>query len=96
MIIWAATSGSVWMAVAATPVGIANGFVAAWALGRLAIGYLDSRMVDVFSRIRYGRIFRETTGGLLDQLAATTLKGEQEALAAKQKERDKKLERSRG
>ena len=34
-------------------------------------------MVDVFSRIRYARIFRETDGGgMLDALATSTLKGE--------------------
>jgi len=95
IILWAAFSGSPWVMAASVVVGIANAFGAAWLLGRIAIGYLTTRMVDVFSRIRYGRVFRDKGSGLLDQLAATTLKGEQEALAYKQKERDKKLERSR-
>ncbi|MCP2637182.1 hypothetical protein K0817_011495 [Microbacterium sp. HD4P20] len=95
MIVWSATSGSTPVMIATAIVGVLNGFVAAWLLGRVAIGYLSTRMVDVFSRIRYGRIFRDTGSGLLDQLAASTLKGEQVALEAKQKERDKRLERAR-
>jgi ABC-2 type transport system permease protein len=95
MIVWAATSGSPVVMIATAVVGIANGFAAAWLLGRVAIGYLSTRMVDVFSRIRYGRIFRDKGSGLLDQIAASTLKGEQVALEAKQKEREKRLERAR-
>lgn len=95
MIVWAATSGSPVVMIATAVVGVANGFAAAWLLGRVAIGYLSTRMVDVFSRIRYGRIFRDKASGLLDQIAASTLKGEQVALEAKQKEREKRLERAR-
>ena len=50
-------------------------------------------MVDVFSRIRYGRIFRESGSGVLDWIESSTLKGEQEMQAAKQKERDRKIEK---
>lgn len=95
MIVWSAVSGSLAVMVATAVVGVLNGFAAAWLLGRVAIGYLSTRMVDVFSRIRYGRIFRDKSSGLLDQIAASTLKGEQVALEAKQKEREKRLERTR-
>lgn len=95
-IVWAAVSGSPLVLALAVVVGVVNGFGAAWLLGRIAIGYLRTRMVDVFSRIRYGRVFAEAPRGegLLDWVAQTTLKGEQELLAAKQKERDKKLARA--
>ncbi|WP_188755296.1 hypothetical protein [Microbacterium album] len=96
MIVWSAVSGELWVMIAAAVVGVLNGFASAWLLGRVAIGYLSTRTVDVFSRIRYGRIFREQGGrGVLDVLASATLKGEQEALAAKQKEREKRLQRTR-
>lgn len=91
MIVWAVVSPTWPVLTAAAVVGIANGLGAAWLLGRVAIGYLDSRMVDVFSRIRYGRVFRESSRGLLDSLAATTLKGEIQYAEQKQKERDKRL-----
>ena len=81
--------------VAAAVVGALNGIVAAWLLGRVAIEYLSTRLVDVFSRIRYGRTFHERTGdGLLDWIAQTTLQGEQKMQAAKQKARDDKLARA--
>lgn len=99
MIIWAAVSGSPWPAVASIGVGILNGVAAAWLLGRVAIGYLSTRMGDVFSRIRYGRVFRrgdDRDRGLLGRLAASTLKGEVAAAEAKRKERERKLDRARG
>ena len=77
------------------PVGLINGIAAAWLLGRVAIEYLRTRMVDVFSRIRYGRTFSErTSDGLLDWIAQATVKGEIKMQAAKQKARDDKLARA--
>ena len=68
---------------------------AAWLLGHVAIEYLRTRMVDVFSRIRYGRTFHErTSDGLLEWIAQATLKGEIKMQAAKQKARDDKLARA--
>ena len=57
MVIWAANSDSGIIVVVAALVGVVNGIAAAWLLGHVAIEYLGTRMVDVFSRIRYGRTF---------------------------------------
>lgn len=95
MIVLAATAGEGWMLIALPFVGILTGFGAAWLFGRIAIGYLSTRMVDVFSRIRYGRLFRESSGGVLGVIESTTLKGETEYRQQKQQERDRKLERAR-
>jgi ABC-2 type transport system permease protein len=79
---------SAWVTAAAVLVGIANGWVAGWLYGRIAIAYLQNRMPDVFSRIRYGRIFRETEGtGFLDLIERTTLKGEQRLAEQRMKQR---------
>ena len=95
MVIWAANSDSGIIVVAAALVGVVNGIVAAWLFGRVAIEYLGTRMVEVFSRIRYGRTFAEDSGGgLLDWIANTTLQGEQKMHAARQKARDDKLARA--
>lgn len=92
MIVWSLLAGSTWLVVASIVVGILNGVAAAWLLGRIAIGYLNTRMVDVFSRIRYGQIFREDGAkGILTSIEAVTLKGEQQLRAARQKERQRKL-----
>jgi ABC-2 type transport system permease protein len=77
-----------WITVGAILVGIANGWFTGWLFGRIAIAYLQTRMPDVFSRIRYGRIFRETEGsGILDLIERTTLKGEQRLAEQRQKQR---------
>ena len=95
-IVWAAADGSPLTAMLAAVVGVLNGVGAAWLLGGLAVRYLRPRMVDVFSRIRYGRVFQEAPAGdgVLDWVAETTLKGEQAMRAAKQKARDDKLARA--
>lgn len=84
---------AVWTAPALVAVGIANGVGAAWALGLVTIGYLDKRLPDLFSRIRYGQVFRAgkpRTGwaGALDWFESSTLKGEQQAKELKQKQRE--------
>ena len=82
-----------WTAPVLVAVGVANGFGAAWALGLVTIGYLDKRLPDLFSRIRYGQVFRtgevrSGLGGMLDRFESSTLKGEQQAKELKQKQRD--------
>jgi len=95
MVIWAANSDSGIIVIVAALVGVLNGIAAAWILGHIAIEYLGTRMVDVFSRIRYGRTFSErSSDGLLEWIAQTTLKGEIKMQAAKQKARDDKLARA--
>jgi ABC-2 type transport system permease protein len=97
LIVWAAASGSALVAGLAAVVGVLNGVAAAWLLGSITIGYLHNHMVDVFSRIRYGRVFRENPdAGVLGWIAQSTLKGEQNFQAAKQKERDQKLAKMAG
>jgi ABC-2 type transport system permease protein len=96
-IVWAAASGSALVAGLAAVVGLLNGLGAAWLLGGITIGYLRHHMVDVFSRIRYGRVFREEAdAGVLGWIAQSTLKGEQSFQAAKQRERDQKLAKVAG
>ena len=81
--------------VVAALVGVLNGIAAAWVLGHIAIEYLGTRMVDVFSRIRYARTFSEgTSDGVPEWIAQATLKGEIRMQAAKQKARDDKLARA--
>jgi ABC-2 type transport system permease protein len=95
MIVAYTASPSAWLATLMIAVGLVNGFGAAWLLGRTAIGYLTDRLPDLFSRIRYGQVFRETsTAGALDWFESATLKGEQEAKARKQKERAERVARS--
>jgi ABC-2 type transport system permease protein len=83
-----------WTAPVLVVVGLANGFGAAWALGRVTIGYLDKRLPDLFSRIRYGRVFRADDtrragwAGALDWFESSTLLGEQKAKELKQKQRE--------
>ncbi len=48
---WGYASGSPWLAV---PVGLLNGALAWWALGRATTAYVRPRLVGVFMRIRYG------------------------------------------
>ncbi len=95
-VVYAATTGSTAAAVLVAVVGVLNGWAAAWLLGTLATGYLRTRMVDVFSRIRYEQVFRDgEDAGLLDWIARTTLRGETRAKELKQQERDKRLARAR-
>lgn len=84
-----------WTAVLAVAVGLANGLGAAWALGRVTIGYLDRRLPDLFSRIRYGQVFHTGGNGLLDRFEASTLKGEQEARKLRQKQREAQRAKAR-
>jgi ABC-2 type transport system permease protein len=91
-VVAAALVPSPWITVGAILVGIANGWFAGWLFGRIAIAYLQTRMPDVFSRIRYGRIFRETEGsGILDLIERTTLKGEQRLAEQRQKQRGQRV-----
>lgn len=94
MVVWSAIAPSTGLFVATAVVGIVNGVAAAWLLGGIAIRYLSTRMPDVFSRIRYAKIFREPTGGVLDAIATSTLAGEVQAAELKQKEREKRLDRT--
>jgi ABC-2 type transport system permease protein len=94
MIVWAAINPSPVVGWLAAGVGVANGVAAAWLLGSIAIGYLRTRMGDVFSRIRYGRVFTEDgSAGMLGWIAQATLEGEQKLQANKQKQREQKLAR---
>jgi len=87
VVVWALVAPSAAVSVVAVAVGVLNGWLVAWLYGRIAIGYLADRMPDVYSRIRYGQVFRGQKTGVLDWLAKTTLKGEQQMLARRQKER---------
>lgn len=82
------TPGSVpWWAVL---VGVLNGGVAYWALGRATISYLRNRLPTLFSQIRYRR-FDDDDRGALANLARSSQKAEDEARAAKEKQRREKV-----
>lgn len=97
VIILSVTMPSPWLTAATVVVGILNGWFVAWLFGRIAIAYLTRRMPDVYSRIRYGRVFHGESSGVLDWVEKTTLSSEQKMLADRQKERqDKIAAKSRG
>lgn len=48
---WAYAAGAPWLAV---PVGLLNGGLAWWLLGRLTTAFLRPRLVGTFMRVRYG------------------------------------------
>lgn len=83
---------SVWLSIATVVVGALNGILGAWLLGAVAIRYLTTRMPDVFSRIRYGKVFRDQTAGVLGWVESSTLAGEQQLQAQRQKEREARIE----
>lgn len=92
VIVGGLVTASTWLAVLAVPIGAANGLLAAWLLGRLAIAFLSDRMVDVFSRIRYAQVFRRgEPNGVLEHIEQLTLKGEQQLHARRREERAARL-----
>jgi ABC-2 type transport system permease protein len=95
MIVWSQLTGAPALIAAAVVVGLLNGVAAAWALGRVAIDYLSDRMPDVFTRIRYARVFHDADDdGVLAWVEKTTLKGEQDLADQKQKQREARLARA--
>jgi ABC-2 type transport system permease protein len=77
---------SPWLTVASVVVGVLNGWLAAWLFGNFAIRYLTTRMPDVFSRIRYGQVFRDKEDTVLGWVESTTLQGEQKLVAQRKNE----------
>lgn len=73
-----------WLAVV---VGVLNGVLGYWLLGKITINYLSGRLSALFTRIRYGRNDDGTTPGLLGTLESSAQKAEQDARAAKEKEK---------
>lgn len=82
---------SVGLSVAGVVVGLLNGGTVAWLYGRIAISYLDRHMPDVYSRIRYGQVFRSGSEGVLGWVEQATLSGEQQMVARRRKERREKV-----
>ncbi|MEE2036809.1 hypothetical protein Q8791_06190 [Nocardiopsis sp. CT-R113] len=72
-------SGLPWLAV---PVGLLNGALAAWWLGRVAYRRLEARLPETFTRIRYGKAIALRTvpedGSWLDRLERTAIAGNAE------------------
>lgn len=95
-VVWAALEQTALSAAVVILVGVANGLLAGWLYGGIAVLYLRRRLPELYSRIRYGRIFLGTAAGMLGWLEASTLKAEQQAARAKQKEREDRLARTRG
>jgi ABC-2 type transport system permease protein len=78
-----------WLAVA---VGIANGGLGGWLLGRAAVGYLTPRLPTVFTRIRYARRESPADHGLLARLEAASQRSEDAAQEATVKQRRARAE----
>ncbi len=76
-----------WGPWAAVLIGVLNGALGYWLLGRLTIGYLTDRLSSLFTRIRYGRNDAGETTGLLGALETSAQKAEEDARAAKEKEK---------
>lgn len=72
-------AGAPW---AALPVGVLNGLLGAWWLGRVAHRRLAGRLPETFTRIRYGREVAlqavPERGSLLDRLERTAISGNEE------------------
>lgn len=78
-----------WTAPAMVAVGLVTGFGVPWLFGRVTSAYLERRLPDLFSRIRYKQVFREGPArGVLDRFETTTLKSDQEAAERRRKERE--------
>lgn len=52
VVAWTWGTGGAWLAVL---VGLANGLLVAWVLGRIAYRRLEARLPETFTRIRYGK-----------------------------------------
>lgn len=76
-----------WGPWAAVVVGMVNGWLGYWLLGRAVIGYLDGRLPTLFTRIRYGRGDSGAPAGLLGRLETSAQKAEENARAAKDKQK---------
>ncbi len=81
-----------WGPWAAILVGVLNGGLAYWLLGKITIGYLTDRLPTLFTRIRYGRNDDGKAAGLLGTLETSAQQAEEEARVAKEKV---KMERAR-
>jgi ABC-2 type transport system permease protein len=72
-------AGTPW---AALPVGVLNGVLAAWGLGRIAHRRLADRLPETFTRIRYGREVAlqalPRRGSWMDRLERAAISGNQE------------------
>lgn len=82
-----------WLAIA---VGVINGWLGFWLLGRLTIGYLADRLPTLFARIRYGRNDDGAAAGLIGSLESSAQKAEEAARAAKEKERADRAKKRQG
>ncbi|MGO1975546.1 MAG: hypothetical protein ACTH2Q_21535 [Propionibacteriaceae bacterium] len=85
-----------WLRWAAIAFGLASGFVGYWLFGRMAIGYLETRLPTVYAGMRYpGDREAFDGGGLLGRLESSSQKSEDTARAAKEKEKKAKAEARR-
>ncbi|MFC7623391.1 hypothetical protein [Microlunatus sp. GCM10028923] len=73
-----------WLAIV---VGMISGWLGYWLLGRMTISYLTDRLPTLFTRIRYGRNDDGAATGLLGSLESSAQKAEEDARAAKEKEK---------
>ncbi|MGP4113629.1 hypothetical protein ACTWP5_22310 [Streptomyces sp. 4N509B] len=75
-------SGTAWLAGAAILVGLANGVLVAWLLGRIAHRRLAARLPETFVRLRYGRSVasqQQPSGrGWLDAMERNAIRSNQE------------------
>ncbi|WP_152362236.1 hypothetical protein [Microlunatus speluncae] len=76
-----------WGPWAAVLIGLLNGALGYWLLGKITISYLTDRLPSLFTRIRYGHNDAGQSTGLLGALETSAQKAEEEARAAKEKEK---------
>jgi ABC-2 type transport system permease protein len=73
--VWLGLQGMPWLAL---PIALANGALVTWFLGRVAYRRLETRLPEMFTRIRYGKAIAAQAvpgsgGSLLDQLERSAL-----------------------
>ncbi|MVA74674.1 hypothetical protein GC722_01295 [Auraticoccus sp. F435] len=78
-----------WLAVG---IGLLNGVLGYWLLGRAAVGYLSGRLPVVYTRIRYQRL-EQPVAGTLGWLEASSQRTEDRAREARQKEKEARAAR---
>lgn len=77
-------TGTTWLTWAAVPLGLANGLLAFWWLGRLAHRRLETRLPETFVRLRYGKAIAAQQSaavaakGWLDGLERGSIKSNEE------------------
>lgn len=85
-----------WGPWGAVLIGVLNGSLGYWLLGKITIGYLTDRLPTLFTRIRYGRNDDGKVAGVLGALESSAQKAEEDARSAKEKEKADRAKKRAG